>query len=140
MFFSIFAQNSEFIVRIRHNIMLVASMIVSQMLISCDFKLKPFEEEEADTLEIRIQRYDRIESLYLTTGDFSALQQMSTDYPIETRTLIERVLNLGNIDDPNINSRFLTFFQDSILQTVISDAELQYARTTSPALPFPQTP
>ena len=102
-------------------------MILSQVLASCDFKLKPFDEEEADTLEIRVQRYDRIESLYLTTGDFSALQQMSTDYPIETRTLIERVLNLGNIDDSDINSKFLSFFQDSTLQTVISDAELQYA-------------
>ncbi len=127
IFFSTFARNYEFIVRIRHYFIFAGSMLMSLLLASCDFKLKPFEEEEVDTLEIRIQRYDRIESLYLTTGDFSALQQMSTDYPIETRTLIERVLNLGNIDDPNINSKFLTFFQDSILQTVISDAELQFA-------------
>ena len=116
-----------FIVRIRCRFFLVASMFLSQVLTSCDFKLKPFDEEVADTLEVRIQRYDRIESLYLTTGDFSALQQMSTDYPVETRTLIERVLNLGNIDDANINSKFLSFFQDSLLQTIISDAELQYA-------------
>ena len=116
-----------FIVRIRCRFLLVASMFLSQVLTSCDFKLKPFDEEVADTLEVRIQRYDRIESLYLTTGDFSALQQMSTDYPVETRTLIERVLNLGNIDDANINSKFLSFFQDSLLQTIISDAELQYA-------------
>lgn len=128
MFFTTFAKNrEEFIVRIHRRFLLLTSLILSQMLASCDFKLKPFDEEEADTLEIRIQRYDRMESLYLTTGDFSALQQMSTEYPIETRTLIERVLNLGNIDDSDINSKFLSFFQDSILQAVISDAELQYA-------------
>ena len=74
-----------------------------------------------------VQRYDRIESLYLTTGDFSALQQMETDYPMETRTLIENVLKLGAIDDHEINNRFLAFFQNPTLQTIISDAEAQYA-------------
>lgn len=113
--------------RIRSAIILLTTLMMSELFISCDFKLKPFDEEEADTLEVRIQRYDRIESLYLTTGDFSALQQMSTEYPIETRTLIEKVLGLGNINEPNINSKFLSFFQDSLLQAVISDAELQYA-------------
>ena len=97
------------------------------LLASCDFKLKPFSEMMDDTLEITIQRYDRIESLYLTTGDFSALQQMSTDYPNETRTLIEDVLGLGDVSDPQINSKLLRFYQDSTLQTVISDAEVQYA-------------
>ena len=96
-------------------------------LTACDFKLKPFSEMVADTLQITIQRYDRIESLYLTTGDFSALQQMSTDYPNETRTLIETVLGLGDVSDPQINSKLLRFYQDSTLQAVISDAEVQYA-------------
>lgn len=94
---------------------------------ACDFKLKPFDEEEDEEIEVRIQRYDRIESLYLTTGDFSALQQMSTDYPIETRTLIENVLKIGNVADPEINSTLLRFFQDSILQVMVYDAEVAYA-------------
>lgn len=97
------------------------------LICACDFKLKPFDEVVSEEEEVRIQRYDRLESLYLTTGDFSALQQMSTDYPIETRTLIENVLGLGTVDDPEINSRFLRFFQDSTLQVMISDAEAQYA-------------
>ena len=97
------------------------------MFSSCGFKLKPFDEVESDTLEVKILRYDRLESLYLTTGDFSALQQMSTDFPIETRTLIEKVLGLGHVDDPEINNKLLRFFQDSTLQAIISDAEVQYA-------------
>ena len=101
--------------------------VVVFFLSGCDFKLKPFDEEESDTLSVIIQRYDRMESLFLTTGDFSALQQMSTEYPIETRTLIENVLELGTVDDPEINNRFLRFYQDSTLQTIISDAEAQYA-------------
>ena len=98
-------------------------------LCSCDYKLKPFDEEQPDTLEVKVLRYDRMESLYLTTGDFSALQQMSTDYPNETRTLIENVLNLGTVDDPEINNKFLRFFQDSTLQAIIAEAEMQYANT-----------
>ena len=81
-----------------------------------------------DTLEVKIHRYDRLECLYLKTGDFSALQQMSTDYPIETRTLIEKILELGNVDEPDINSKLLSYFQDSTLQAIISDVEIQYAQ------------
>lgn len=40
---------------------------------------------------MKVERYDRLESRYVITGDFSALQQMNTEYPIETRTLVEDV-------------------------------------------------
>ena len=97
------------------------------MMTACELRLKSFDDDADGASEVRIQRYDRIESLYLTTGDFSALQQMNTDYPIETRTLIEKVLRIGHVDEPEINSRLLTFFQDSVLQVLISDAEVAYA-------------
>lgn len=80
-----------------------------------------------DSLTIKIQRYDRLQSRYLTTGDFSALQQMNTTYPIETRTLIENVLQLGTVDQQDINERFLKFYQDTVLQAIITEAEAQYA-------------
>ena len=43
---------------------------------ACELKLKQFGEDSQTTL-VEIQRYDRLESRYLTTGDFSALQQMN---------------------------------------------------------------
>lgn len=92
----------------------------------CEFKLKPFDEENGER-RIEVSRYDRLESQYLTTGDFSALQQMNTDYPMETRILLENVLRIGEVNDPEINNKFLSFYQDSTLQTIISDAESQYA-------------
>lgn len=92
----------------------------------CELKLKPFEEEGTEH-KIEVCRYDRLESQYLTTGDFSALQQMNTEYPIETRTLLEDILHIGEVNDPQINHKFLTFYQDSTLQTIISDAESKYA-------------
>lgn len=100
-------------------------MVVVMVLVSCDMKFRLGDSEASD--RIVIQRYDRLESRYLTTGDFSALQQMNTSYPMETRTLVEDVLKLGEVNEPHINNKFLSFFQDSTLQTIISDAEAQYA-------------
>ena len=105
----------------------VYSILVLMMLVcvGCQWQLKPVEQD-ADGNHVSIQRYDRIESLYLTTGDYSALQQMNTYFPTETRLLIEDVLHLGPIDDPGINTRFLYFFQDSTLQRMLSDVQRQY--------------
>ncbi|MCI6160238.1 MAG: gliding motility protein GldB [Prevotellaceae bacterium] len=100
--------------------------VVLILCASCQLKLIPNTENEEGG-KVEILRYDRVESLYLTTGDFSALQQMETNYPMETRTLIENILKLGSMDTPEINNKFLAFFQDSTLQVIISDAEAQYA-------------
>lgn len=83
--------------------------------------------DEARDGAVKVARYDRIETRYLTTGDFAALQQMNIDYPMETRTLIEDILDIGDVSDPNINSKFLSFFQDTTLQALIMDAEMEYA-------------
>ena len=97
---------------------------VMMLCIACEIKLKPNDNAQN---KIEVVRYDRLQSRYLTTGDFSALQEMNTEYAIETRTLIENVLKLGAVYEPDINSRFLNFYQDTLLQTVISAAETQYA-------------
>lgn len=91
--------------------------------IGCEWQLK---SDESD-MEIVVDRYDRIQSLYLTTGDFSALQQMNTAYPTQTRTLIEDVLRIGKVNETDINMKFLRFYQDSTLQMLINEAEQQYA-------------
>lgn len=97
------------------------------VLSGCEWKLRASEEEDSRQTRVEVNRYDRLQSLYLQTGDFSALQQMNTSYPMETRTLIEKMLHIGTVDDPEINSKFLKFYQDTTLQVVISDAEAQYA-------------
>lgn len=105
----------------------IYSILVLTMLfcIGCEWRFSNLDEHP-DWL-LSVNRYDRIESLYLTTGDFSALQQMNTDYPQQTRTLIEDVLHIGQVNDSQINAKFLRFFQDTILQTVIADTQHQYA-------------
>lgn len=101
---------------------LLATLLVC---IGCEWKLKPSTEEEETT--VVVERYDRIQALYLTTGDFSALQQMNTGYPQQTRTLIEDVLHIGRVNDPMINTKFLSFYQDSLLQMLISDVSREFA-------------
>ena len=81
---------------------------------------------EKDNGRIAVERYDRLEQHFLTSGDVAALQQMKTEYPVQTRTLIENVLQIGHVDEPDINVRFLSFFRDSTLQTLMSDVQEQY--------------
>ena len=107
----------------RNIILLLVVIIISS---ACEFRLKPNDEGEENS-HIEVRRYDRLESRYLTTGDFSALQQMNIDYPIETRTLVEKMLRIGEVSDPDISRKFLRFYQDSLLQTLISDVEAEYA-------------
>ena len=96
--------------------------------VGCQFKLSSDDENDKSQL-LELDRYDRLEYRYLTTGDFSALQQMNTEYPIETRTLIEDVVKIGETTDPDINSKFLKFYQDTTLQTLIAAVESEYANT-----------
>ena len=93
---------------------------------SCQFKLDTAESDKHDHA-VTIERFDRLQSRYLTTGDYAALQQMSTQYPIETRTLIEDILQLGELSDPHINSQFLSFYQDTTLQGILNEVQIQYS-------------
>ncbi len=105
----------------------VYGILVAIMLfcIGCQWQLKP-NSMDADEQNVSIQRYDRIERAYLTTGDYSALQQMNSTYPNQTRMLIEDVLQLGQVDDRDINHKFLRFFQDSTLQEMLDEVQEQY--------------
>ena len=101
------------------------SLFLLTICVGCQWKMSPsVDEKEPDG--VTIERYDRVEELYLTMADFAALHQLKTDYPIQTRTLIEDVLQLGPANDPDINMRWLMYFQDSTLQALLRDVERQY--------------
>ena len=102
-------------------IVLLACML---LCIGCEWQLKPQDEQASEG--IVVERYDRIQALYLTTGDRSALQQLNTRYPEQTRMLIENVLKIGPVNDPMINTKFLHYYQDSVLLAIIADVERQY--------------
>ncbi|MGM9712747.1 MAG: gliding motility protein GldB [Prevotella sp.] len=108
------------------SIYLAITVIICTSLPSC--KWNPWASSDSEKEDgIKVERYDRLQSRYLTTGDFSALQSMNTNYPMETRTLVENVLQLGTVDQQDINERMLRFYQDTTLQNIIVDVESQYA-------------
>lgn len=93
--------------------------------IGCQWNLKSTDRQEpSDTL--KIERYDRIETLFLTTGDYGALKKMNTDFPAQTMTLVETVLGLGAMDEPGINDCFYEFYQDSTLQKLLLDVSMEF--------------
>lgn len=104
----------------------VIVLMMLMVLAGCQWQSKKAVDEQQPDFDVSIVRYDRIENLYLTLADFAALHQMRTDYPVQTRTLIENVLQLGQVNAPDINTRFLMYFQDSTLQALVADVERQY--------------
>lgn len=99
---------------------------LTMTICSCDFTSHLMPNSK-NLSEIKVKRFDRIEYQYITTGDFSALQQMNTDYPTETRTLLEDILHLGMVNSEETNRRLITFFQDSTLQVLTRDTEEKFA-------------
>lgn len=93
--------------------------------LGCQWKLKP-SDESASKPSVQIERYDKLETHFLTTGDYAVMQQMNTDYPVQTRMLIENVLRLGQMDDADIKSKFYDFYQDSTLQRLLADVDMQF--------------
>ena len=46
---------------------------------------------------------------------------MNTEYPIETRTLIEKIPQIESVDDPEIHNKFLRVLSSSTLQMLVAD-------------------
>ena len=117
----------RYLTKIKHSVKKIYLFLILTMAVcvGCQLQVRP-PEEEGRPQELVIDRFDRIESLYLTMGDYAALSQMRTDYPVQTRTLIEDVLQLGAVNDVDINNRFLIYFQDSTLQALIAEVAQQY--------------
>lgn len=104
-------------------------IFISIMLLcaACEWRMQSKESISKEGTHQVVARYDQTEGAYLLTGDFSALQRMSTEYPNQTRTLVENVLKLGAANDPEINAKLLNYYQDSTLQRVIAEVGRQYA-------------
>jgi hypothetical protein len=99
-------------------------LVVMLACLGCEWRLRhDLRNNETDMF---VERYDKREAFFLTTGDFSAMQEMLTQYPLQTRRLIEDVLQLGKVEDANIKTRFYNYFQDSTLQMLIAEVNDQY--------------
>lgn len=76
--------------------------------------------------EVRISRYDRVLDEYVSLGSYTALHRMNTQYPAETKLLIEDILKLGQVDEPHIEQRLRHVYLDSSMQVLLDEVHRQY--------------
>lgn len=102
-------------------------ILLSVMLlcVGCEWHLK--QQSEYSTYALTVDRYDLLEARYLSSCDYSALQEMNINYPVQTNILIEDLLAIGKASDPDVNTRLLHFFQDTTLKAIIEEVGRQYA-------------
>lgn len=79
---------------------------------------------------VKIERFDRVVNEFVHTGNYSSWQQLTIDYPQETSLLVERVLQLGTLENESIGDTLRTFFNDSALQVLRGDVDHRFADLT----------
>ncbi len=77
--------------------------------------------------QVVIDRFDRVLDEYVSLGSYSALHRMNTQYPMETKLLIEDVLEIGRVNEPNVEGRLRTFYLDSTVQVLLDEVHRQYS-------------
>ncbi len=80
---------------------------------------------------LRILRYDRLEEDFISTGSVAAWQRMNTEFPLETRTLIEDILRLGKADSEGIEDSLRLLYSDPVLRIVRADVAREYTDISS---------
>lgn len=76
---------------------------------------------------IKIVRFDKVVDDFVRTGNVSFSQRLSTDYPTETRILVENMLHLGSIADVHIYDDLRIYFSDSNLVRLSADVRNRFA-------------
>lgn len=80
------------------------------------------KKEECHKISISVVRFDRMLNDYVEFNSFSSLQRMNTEYPAETKILIENIIGLGEVGDDHINGKLKAFFSDPTLRILMKDA------------------
>ena len=93
--------------------------------VSCDLKWYSLgKQDDVDVIEIH--RFDKLLTDYVETGNFSLLQKMKIEYPVETKILIENVLQIGKVNDVGVNLKLRAYYSDSTLTKVLHDVGIKF--------------
>lgn len=98
--------------------------LLSFCITSCQFDRSLIKDEASNPH--RIVRYDRIVDDYVSTGNIALWQRMNTEFPRETRALIEDVLRLGRADQEGIEDSLRAFYNNSTLTKLRQDVALHF--------------
>lgn len=109
----------------RNRLYILLVVVMTCMVTSCQWSLDYGGRGNA-SVDIEVHRYDKLLDEFISLNSFSALQKMSTDYPQETKFLIEDVLAIGSVSDDNINLRLREYYSDTLLQALCKDALLKF--------------
>ena len=96
------------------------------LLVSCEWK--PWQDffGSSSVPKASIRRYDRIVDEYVALNSYASWEQMTGQYPQETKLLIEDVLGLGHVDEARIERKLRLFCLDSIVQVLFQEVHRQY--------------
>lgn len=94
-------------------------VLVFLALAGCGGRSAADSTREAE--DLFVVRFDNAVEDYLRTGTFSSLLRLRTDFPAETRILVEDVLRLGSASDDNVGEKLRRFYADTTLVRLRAD-------------------
>ncbi|WP_294586602.1 gliding motility lipoprotein GldB [uncultured Phocaeicola sp.] len=79
------------------------------------------QKDDFSQRPVKVFRYDRLQYEATVLNSVAAQQKMNIECPRATKLLIEDVLGIGAVDDPDINDRLNAYYSDSILVRLMDD-------------------
>ena len=101
-------------------------MFSVMLLVGCKWADKMPDAKSKEGVAIHINRYDRVLDEYVSLNSYSARQKMNLEYPRQTKMLIEDVLNIGHVDDIDVEKRLRRLYLDSTVQVLLDEVHRQY--------------
>lgn len=102
-------------------------LLLSVLLLSgCKWAGRLPDSKPEKELSVRIDRYDRVLDEYVSLNSYSSKQKMNLEYPRETKLLIEDVLAIGHVDEPDVEKRLRRLYLDSTMQVLLDEVHRQY--------------
>lgn len=103
---------------------LVGALITIVCLTACQLDRSLLKNGQES--QVHIIRYDRLVEDYVSSGNITLWQRMNTEFPRETRALIEDVLKLGHADQEGIEDSLRAYYNDPILVQLRKDVGKKY--------------
>lgn len=76
---------------------------------------------------VKIVRFDKAVDDFVRTGNVAFSQRLSTDYPMETRILVENMLHLGSVADELIYGELRAYYCHAGLEQLSADVRKRFA-------------
>ena len=109
-----------------HILPLILAIVVLLGLNACQFDRNIINSNSE--YRVRIARYDHLVDDYVNTGNIALWQKMNTEFPRETRALIENVLKLGPADKDGIEDSLRAYYSDPTIVQLRKDIAKKYDR------------